>query len=96
MLRVEFSSRARNDLTSINHYIAKDNPAAARKLIARTEAVCALLAQFPTMGHTHHDIRSPGYLCHYVGNYLIVYRHTVSILYIVRIVHGNRNIRSLF
>jgi len=50
MGRAQFTPLAKDDLKAINRYIAQDNPAAARRLIAQIKAQCKTLADFPEMG----------------------------------------------
>jgi plasmid stabilization system protein ParE len=43
MGRIQFTPLAKEDLKAINRYIARENPAAARQLIAQIRAQCKTL-----------------------------------------------------
>jgi addiction module RelE/StbE family toxin len=49
-MRVRYSPSALAQLERIHSYIARHNPRAAQKVIARIEDLCARLADFPGMG----------------------------------------------
>jgi toxin ParE1/3/4 len=90
-----FTPLARQDLEEIHDYIAADSPAAAARWIERLEGECQKLAAMPGMGRRREelgrDLRSFA-----VGNYLIFYRDHPDRLEIVRVLHGARDIQSLF
>jgi toxin ParE1/3/4 len=92
--RVIISPRAQADLKDIGRHIAKDNPAAAKKWVARLRETCKkVIGRFPGCG-TQCDELLPGMRCFSVGSYVIYFkgRNPVRIL---RIVHGAMDQESL-
>ena len=93
--------RARADLLEIAEYIARDNLPASSRFLDVAEACFRTLARFPEMGALAH-FDSP----HLLGlrrsrikgfeNYLVFYRPTESGVEIIRVLHGARDIESLF
>lgn len=49
-MRLRYSAEARRQIRAIGDYIAQDNPAAARRVVARIEKVTRLLSKFPRIG----------------------------------------------
>lgn len=95
MPRVVFSRQAREELIAIWSYIAKDDEAAADRVLDRLEEAAERLAANPQMGAARDDIR-PG-LRHLVsGSYLLLYRVEEDGVEIVRAVHGRRDLYGLF
>ena len=69
-MKLRFERGALADLDEIFAYIAKNNPEAAAKLVARIENAAARIAETPYMGEA---TRKPRFRRFPVGNYLIVY-----------------------
>ena len=91
MSSYRFTEPAKQDLREIAAYIRRDNPAAARRTVARLREVCrTTLVMFPA-GGTQRDDLSPGLRCFSVGNYLIYFRGRDPIV-IVRVLHGARDV----
>ena len=94
MPRLIFSPSARQDLTEIFDFIARDKPVAASNWIDLIEEKCKLLAETPEFGEKRPEyganIRSS-----MVGRYVIFYRSIDSGIEIVRVISGDRDIRSL-
>jgi toxin ParE1/3/4 len=95
MKRLSFTPLARQDLDAIHDYIATDSPAAAGRWIDRLEAECGKLAAMPGMGRPREEFGA-GLRSFAVGSYLIFYREYPDRLEIVRVLHGARDIESLF
>ena len=94
-LPVRRSNRADADLDEIWLHIAKDNVAAADRVIDRIEAAENRLAEFPQIGQARPEIRAG--LRHWpVGGYLMFYRVAEEELTVVRVVHGARDLPELF
>ena len=93
-MTVEFSRRAITQLSAIFSYVAKDDPRAASRIVARIEEVADLLGEFPEAGQP--ATREPRLRWIAVPRtpYLIFYTtlrgRTVRI---VRIMHGARQRR---
>jgi toxin ParE1/3/4 len=83
------------DLYEIHEYVARDNPPAADRLIDRLKDQFRLLARQPLMGQARPelapDLRSFG-----VGNYVIFYRPAQDGIEVARVIHGARDVDSLF
>lgn len=91
MSRARFTLPAKQDLKEIVAYIRRDNPQAARKLVARLREVCqTTLVMFPR-GGTQRDDLSPGLRCFSVGNYVIYFRGHSPVV-IMRVLHGARDV----
>lgn len=96
MRRVRFSGRARSDLISIWTWIAQRSPEAATRVTDLVEAAAYQLAEHPWLGHRHRNIANPRYSVFRVKSYLVVYRFTDNVLFVVRVVHGARNLQRIF
>ncbi len=89
------SGRARRDLLQIWNYIAEDDEAAADRFIDLLVHHFQLLGQNPFAGRRRDELRS-GYRGFPVGQYIILYRATESHVQIMHVLHGRRDIESLF
>ena len=86
-MKLRYERGALADLEEIFGYIARDNRAAAARLVTRIEQVATLIAGHPYMGEAtrrSHFRRFP------VGNYLIVYEIGADEVVIHYIRHGAR------
>lgn len=90
--RITITPQAEDDLAEIFAYIATDNPAAARRLVATFEEKGELLAEFPGIGSPYPRRRARLYP---VGSYLILYRETSKGIEVLRYVHGRRDLRRV-
>jgi toxin ParE1/3/4 len=95
MKRLRYASPASRDISDILSYIARDNPAAADKLADRMEVECQRIAANPERG-THHDELPAHLFVYHVASYLIIYRREDFGVMILRVVHGARDIGSMF
>lgn len=95
MPRFTRTRQAEEDLIDIWTFIAEDDPAAADRLLDRIDEVCGLLAENPQMGPARPDLR-PELRYMIVARYLILYRVVAERVEIVRVVHGARDLPSLF
>lgn len=95
MKRVRVSRDAQSDLDEIWLFIPRDDIAAANRVIDDLTSRLPLLAASPKMGRLRNelgaDLRS-----HVVGNYLIYYRETPPGIFVLRILHGARDVNRLF
>lgn len=82
-----FSPLARRDLFALFDHVAKDNPVAARRLLAKLKETCRRIARFPGIGPSREDV-SPGLRGFPVGNYVIFYRLGREAVEIVRVLHS--------
>ena len=95
MSQYQISPPARQDLIDIRNFIAKDNRAAARKVLARIRATCRMLAKRPQVGHLRTDLASEPLRFWPIYSYLIIYRPDSKPIEIVRVLHGARDISAI-
>ena len=91
LLPIVRNARAEEDLIAIWLHVARDNEAAADRLLDRIEARWQQLATYPHSGASRDDI-APGIRHLIVGEYLILYRAGEDAIEIVRVLHGRRDI----
>jgi plasmid stabilization system protein ParE len=94
--RFKLSPEAASDIREIWRYIAADSVKAARKVRLSLFDACQRLADNPGIGHVREDLTGQAVLFWPVGSYLIIYDPQSKPLSIVRVVHGARNVPSLF
>ncbi len=94
MSRLIFAPSARLDLLDIHDYIARDKPNAAANWIDRIEEKCELIAATPEFGEKRPEY-GPGIRSSVVGRYVIFYRPMEDGIEVVRVIAGDRDIRSL-
>jgi len=95
MSEPDFSPLAIHDLNDILDYIARDKPRAAVAFIEKLEEACRTLAQFPLIGASRQGL-IPGLRVFSVGNYIVYYRPQGETVRIERVLHGARDVDSLF
>ena len=88
------TAQAEEDLIDIWAYIARDNPAAADRVLDALDEKSHALARNPQMGMAREDIAA-GVRHFPVGNYLILYRDLGDGVEVVRYVHGMRRLADL-
>jgi toxin ParE1/3/4 len=80
-------------------YIARDNPDAARRLMASAESTCEALASQPGMGHEEGFCKRAAIRSWRVEgfeNYLIFYRINPDSVEILRLLHAARDLPRFF
>jgi toxin ParE1/3/4 len=89
-MRIVWSEPASRDLEEIGEYIAKDNPAAARRVVRAVEAAVRRLARFPHSGRPGHreNIRE---LVIARTPYIVPYRVHRDRIEILAVFHGARD-----
>lgn len=94
MARLIVSPAARQDLSDIFDYVARDKPIAAANWVETIERKCRLIATAPEFGEKRPEyggeIRSTA-----VGLYVIFFRPIADGIEVVRVIPGDRDIRSL-
>lgn len=97
MAQIAISARAKLELEEIWLAIALDNPVAADKVLHKIGRQIDQLRDFPELGTLRRDI---GFAARMLvqGNYLILYEHRSdeSVVEIVSIVDGRRDLNELF
>jgi len=95
MARATFAPAAEGDLTEIYTFIARDNRAAAWATIALLEQEASTLAATPGIGRAREELQ-PGLRSLAVGNHVIFYRPGPDGIEVVRVLHGKRDIETIF
>lgn len=95
MPRIVHRPLALQDLDEIWDYIAEDSPEAADHFIDKVEKQCRLLAEFPNIG-TRCDNIYPALRFLVVDKYLLFYLPLDDGIEVVRVLHGARDLESLF
>lgn len=89
MTRIAWLQAALEDLRSIHDYIARDNPAAARRVVKTIRDDVKFLRDHPAMGRRG---RIEGtrelVIVHYP--YIVAYRQSLSAVEILAVVHSSR------
>jgi antitoxin ParD1/3/4/toxin ParE1/3/4 len=96
MARYQLTRSAKTDLLKIWNYIAEDNFDAADRLRDEIRAACRRLADMPYLGHVREDILDATHRFWSVRSYLIVYRPETKPLQVIRIIHGARDLKTIF
>lgn len=86
---------AEADLDQIENYIGDDNPAAAINFLKRLTNCFTTIAQNPGIGRKRDNLK-PGSRSITEGDYVIIYRLKQNTVEILRILHGRRDIESIF
>ena len=89
------SGRARRDLLQIWNYIAEDNEPAADRFIDLLINHFEMLGRNPYAGRRRDELRA-GYRSFPVGHYVILYRAINPSIQIMHVIHGKRDIQTLF
>ncbi|MBL0933896.1 MAG: type II toxin-antitoxin system RelE/ParE family toxin [Rhizobiaceae bacterium] len=94
-MRLLRTPAAERDLIDIWTYIATDNPDAADRLLDAIGDRIAQLLDHPKLGRLRPDIAADARFLP-IGNYVVLYRLDGQTIEIVRVVHGARDVTSLF
>ena len=95
MSKIRISKRALVDIRMIWAHVAQDRPASADALIDSFYKRFRLVAMNPMIGEARPDLRRDLRILS-VGKYVIGFRRVSQGVQIVRVVHGARDIGSLF
>jgi toxin ParE1/3/4 len=96
MARLTITAHARADLQEIHSHIAKDKPEAARRFIEKLRTKARQLSETPGMGRSRAEDLRPDLLSFPVGQYVLFYREQPDGIVLVRVIHGSRDLPSLF
>lgn len=83
--------KAKADLIEIWRHIARDNEAAADRLLDRIQSVLLMLSNQPDAGRARPELHD-GLRSFPVGNYIIFYASGETTLTVVRVLSGFRDI----
>jgi toxin ParE1/3/4 len=95
MKRYRLNSTAKSDLTSIHKYNARDNLAAADRMILTLKQKFRLLASQPLLGQNRPEL-GVNLRSFTEGNYVIFYRSVKNSIEIARAIHAARDIDIQF
>jgi toxin ParE1/3/4 len=90
MKRYRIAPFGRLDLDEIYVYIARDNPAAARRWLKKAMEQFSWLAKNPDTGQALEELR-PNLRCISHGPYVIYFRKHSDHVQILRVLHGARD-----
>jgi len=94
-MQVIFSVQAEQDLEEIGDYIAADNPSRAVSFVREISEHCAKIASSP-LGYVARPELGEGIRSCAHGRYLILFQPSSEDVLIVRVLHGARDLPSLF
>jgi plasmid stabilization system protein ParE len=93
-MRLRYRRSAIDDLGEIRDYIARDNPTAAKRFLARLRARCRLLSEQPHIGRERPESDRACVACRLrTTSSSIDWSMTVEI---VSVVHDSRDVDTLF
>jgi len=95
MPKVLLSDLAKLDLEDIWSYIAQDNPKAADSLYDSMQEKFRSLSESPQIGRRRPEI-GEGVRSLAAGNYVVFYRVVSEGVFIARVLHGKRDIPTVF
>jgi toxin ParE1/3/4 len=95
MSQYRISDAAKDDLSDTWSYIAENSAAAADRVTAGLVEMFSTLAAFPAMGRRRDELGS-ALRSFVVGSYLIFYQPVEDGIEVIRVIHGSRDIDSLF
>lgn len=94
MARYLTTPAADRDIDEIASYIARDKPTAAVNWLEKLDERCDLLATSPEMSEEFPDL-GIGVRASFLGRYVIYYRIVGGRPEILRVIAGDRDVRSL-
>jgi toxin ParE1/3/4 len=95
MAEIVLDQEAKADLLDIWRYIAADNPTAADRVLERIWEGFRVIARFPQGGTARPEL-AQDLRCYSVRNYVIFFRPAKNGVEIARVLHGARDIDSIF
>lgn len=95
MSQIRISPRASSDLIEIWSYIAEDSVANADAFIDKLHRTIQVLANQSGAGRRREDL-APGILSFPFGRFIIFYREGQDAIEIIRVLHGARDIQTIF
>ena len=93
--RVTLSSLAENDLLDIALYIATENPRASDDFVHGLDDKFSLLLTQPEMGRARPELGKK-LRSFPIKNYVVFYDPTPEGIFIVRVIHGARDVENVF
>jgi toxin ParE1/3/4 len=94
-MHLRYASAVRWELLEIGNFIAADNPARATTFVAELIAKVAQIARTPAIYRKRDDIAAGVRMASH-GKYVILFRQTTDAVEVLHIVHGARDLKTLF
>jgi addiction module RelE/StbE family toxin len=94
-VKVRFSRAAKSDLLSIGDYIAQDSPRRALEFVRALREQALRIGETPLAYPLIARFSAQGVRRRVFADYLILYRIEADVVYVVRILHGARDVESL-
>ncbi len=85
---LDWTGPARRDMASISHFISRDNPAAADRLLDAIQKKAARLLEFPELAPRGGRRGTRELIVH--PSYRLVYRVDADTIFILRVLHTAR------
>lgn len=95
MSRSFFALQAKQDLKDITDRIARENPTAAKRLLAEVKRKAKAIADFPEMGHSYTDLL-PSLRGFFGGDYIVFYFPQPNSIEVIRVLSGYRDLEASF
>ena len=95
MTRVQYTTLAQEDILDIAYYVAQDNEEAAQRLIGKILRACDRIGVSPKAGRLRAEL-APNLRSFPVEKYLVFYRLVPGGIEVLRVLHGARDLPSLF
>ena len=94
MAELIWTEPALSDLNDIAEYIARENPAAARKLVQQVFSAAERLGRHPRSGKVPPELEGGRYREIVVGPCRVFYRHTKGQVLILYVMRSERELRN--
>ena len=91
-MRIRWSRRAKLDLSDIREFIAKDAPSDAKRFVEKIITAPEKLIDHPKLGRKVPEAEQEHIRELIFQNYRIIYLIRPDHLYIVTVIHGNRDL----
>jgi addiction module RelE/StbE family toxin len=91
-MKVQWTQAALDHLTDIHHYIAKDSPIYAQRMVDRITARSQQLETHPESGERVAEYNLPQIRQIIEGPYRIIYRVAASSVDVLAVIHGARQL----
>lgn len=92
-MQLKILPAAKQDLDDIWSFIAQDSVSSADRVIDRITAMARLTMDQPQMGSPRSEL-GDGVRVMVVGAYLVFYRTAPSVIEVIRVLHGRRDLHA--
>ena len=93
-MKLQWTDRARRDLLQIGQYIARDNPAAARRWIERLRDKARGASRAPLAGRVVPELGRDSVREIFLGNYRLIYILRKDVVTVLTVFEGHRLLRN--